>query len=142
MVDSKPEDDLKLQALYQIFAINYEKNPSAAERAQQMILSDYPYTSYAEFVKNPKNNSFAKSSEEVEKTYAQAFDLYAAEKYEESKSLIETSLEKYPKDALVPTFDLLNAFNSGKIAVKEIMIIHLEQLALNYARTPEGAQAK
>ena len=142
LVDSKPEDDLKLQALYQIFAFNYEKNPSAADRAKQMILTEFPYTSYAEFVKNPKNNTFAKSSEEVEKIYAEAFDLYAKEKYTESKTLIESSLEKFPKDALIPKFALLNAFNSGKIAGKEIMILQLEQIALNYARTVEGEKAK
>jgi hypothetical protein len=141
LADSPPEEDVKLQALYQIFAINYEKNPSAAERAKQMILTEFPYTSYAEFVKNPKNNSFAKSSEEVEKAYAQAFDLYATEKYGESKALVESALEKFPKDALVPKFTLLNAFNSGKIAGKEIMILQLEQIALNYARTVEGQKA-
>ncbi len=141
LADSPPEEEVKLQALYQIFAINYEKNPSAAERAKQMILTEFPYTSYAEFVKNPKNNSFAKSSEEVEKAYAQAFDLYATEKYDESKALVESALEKYPKDALVPKFSLLNAFNSGKIAGKEIMILQLEQIALNYARTVEGQKA-
>lgn len=141
LADSPPEEEVKLQALYQIFAINYEKNPSAAERAKQMILTEFPYTSYAEFVKNPKNNSFAKSSEEVEKAYAQAFDLYATEKYDESKALVESALEKYPKDALVPKFTLLNAFNSGKIAGKEIMILQLEQIALNYARTVEGQKA-
>lgn len=142
LVDSPPEDDLKLQALYQIFSINYEKNPSAAERAKQMILTDYPYTSYAEFVKNPKNNSFSKSSEEVEKMYAQAFDLYASEKYEESRILIDASLERFPQDALVPKFALLNAFNSGKIAGKEIMILQLEQIALNYSKTLEGEKAE
>ena len=141
LVDSPPEDDLKLQALYQIFAINYEKNPSAAERAKQMILTDYPYTSYAEFVKNPKNNSFAKSSEEVEKVYSEAFDLYTQEKYEESKVVIESALTQYPKDGLVPKFALLSAFNSGKIAGKEIMILQLEQIALNYAKTREGEKA-
>ena len=142
LVDANPEEETKLLALYNIFAFNYEKNPTAAERAKQMILSEFPYTSYAEFVKNPKNNSFSQSSEEVEKAYAQAFDLYAAEKYDESKSLIETSLQKYPKDALVPKFALLNAFNSGKTAGKEIMILQLEQIALNYARTGEGEKAR
>ncbi len=142
LVDAKPEEDLKLQALYQIFTYNYEKNPQAAERAKNMILEEYPYTSYAEFVKNPKNNNFSKSTEEVEKAYEQAYDLYAAEKYDESKILIETALEKYPKDALVPKFALLNAFNTGKTAGKEIMILQLEQIALNYARTREGEKAK
>ncbi len=129
-------------ALYHIFAFNYEKNPAAAERAKQMILNDFPYTSYAEFVKNPRNNSFSKSSEEVEKAYAEAFELYSTEKYEESKALIESSLQKYPKDALVPKFALLNAFNTGKTAGKEIMILQLEQIALNYSRTLEGAKAE
>ena len=142
LVDTNPEGETKLQALYHIFAFNYEKNPAAAERAKQMILTDFPYTSYAEFVKNPRNNSFSKSSEEVEKAYAEAFELYSTEKYEESKALIESSLQKYPKDALVPKFALLNAFNTGKTAGKEIMILQLEQIALNYARTPEGEKAE
>ena len=142
LVDAQPEEETKLLALYHIFAFNYEKNPAAAERAKQMILTDFPYTSYAEFVKNPRNNSFSKSSEEVEKAYAEAFELYSTEKYEESKALIESSLQKYPKDALVPKFALLNAFNTGKTAGKEIMILQLEQIALNYSRTLEGAKAE
>lgn len=142
LVDVKPVEDVELSALYQIFVMNYEKNPEAAERAKQKILSDYPYTSYAEFVKNPKSNSFAKSSAEVEKAYSQALDLYSNQKYEESKALITASVEKYPKDALVPKFALLNAFNSGKTSGKEIMILQLEQIALNYSRTREGEKAK
>lgn len=141
LADNQPEEDIKLQALYQIFAFNYEKNPSAAERAKQMILEEYPYTSYAEFVRNPKNSSFSQSAEEVEKLYSQAFDLYANENYEESRVLIDGALEKYPKDALVPKFSLLNAFNIGKTAGKEIMILQLEQISLNYYKTPEGEKA-
>ncbi len=141
LVDHQPDEETKLQALYSIFAFNYEKNPSAAERAKQMILSDFPYTSYAEFVKNPRNNDFGKSSVEVEKMYTDAFSLYSDEKYEESRTLVDEALEKYPKDALVPKFALLNAFNAGKTAGKEIMILQLEQIALNYPQTTEGRRA-
>lgn len=142
LVDAKPEEEVELPALYQIFVMNYEQNPQAAERAKQKILADYPYTSYAEFVKNPKNNAFTASNPEVEKIYSDAFDLYSNEKYGESKTLIESALEKYPKDALVPKFALLNSFNTGKTAGKEIMILQLEQIALNYGKTPEGIKAK
>ncbi len=141
LVDVKPVDEVKLPALYQIFVMNYEKNPSAAERAKQIILSDYPYTSYAEFVKNPKNNNFNQSSDDVVKAYSDAFDLYKNDKFDESKTLIAASLEKYPKDAMVPKFELLNAFNTGKTVGKEIMILQLEQIALNYAKKPEGIKA-
>src|SRR5690606_36486415 len=62
--------------------------------------------------------------------------------YDESRSMIEAALQQYPKDALVPKFALLNAFNSGKTVGKEIMILQLEQIALNYSKTLEGAKAE
>ncbi len=142
LVDAQPEEDVMLQALYQIFAMNYVQNPSRAERAKQLILKDFPYTSYAEFVRNPKNNSFSQSSDEVMNLYTKAFDLYQEEKFDESKAVIDEALAIHPKDALVPKFALLNAFNTGKTAGKEIMILQLEQIALNYAKTPEGVKAK
>jgi hypothetical protein len=36
----------------------------------------------------------------------------------------------------------LNAYNAGKTAGKEIMILQLEQIVLNYGNTPEGKKAK
>lgn len=141
LVDNQPEDEVKLQALYQIFAMNYQSNPQAADRAKQLLLNEFPYTSYAEFVKNPQNTTFSASSTEVENAYKQAFTLYSEEKYPESMQLISQALEKYPKDALVPKFALLNAFNTGKTAGKEIMILQLEQIGLNYAKTAEGQKA-
>ncbi|MDQ0592234.1 tetratricopeptide (TPR) repeat protein [Chryseobacterium ginsenosidimutans] len=142
LVDVKPEEKVMLQALYEIFAMNYEKNPQASERAKQILLTDYPYTSYAEFARNPKNKTFVKSSEDVENQYKQAFALYETEKFGESKDIIEQTIQKYPKDALVPKLYLLNAFNSGKSSGKEVMILQLEQIVLNYAKTPEGEKAK
>ena len=44
LVDSKTDEETELQALYQIFSMNYEKNPATAERAKQLILEKYPYT--------------------------------------------------------------------------------------------------
>ncbi|WBV59272.1 tetratricopeptide repeat protein [Chryseobacterium camelliae] len=142
LVDVKPEEKVMLQALYEIFAMNYEKNPQAAERAKQLLLTDYPYTSYAEFVRNPKNNTFVKSSEEVENKYKEAFALYEAEKFAESKAILDQAIQQYPKDALIPKLYLLNAFNAGKSNGKEVMILQLEQIALNYTKTPEGIKAK
>ena len=142
LIDNKPEEKVMLQALYEIFAMNYEKTPSAAERAKQILLSDYPYTSYAEFARNPKNKNFVKSAPEAENAYRTAFALYEGERFEESMELIERSLQEFKTDALVPKFALLNAFNAGKTSGKEVMILQLEQIALNYEKTPEGEKAK
>lgn len=142
LVDVKPEEKVMLQALYEIFAMNYEKDPQASARAKQILLTDYPYSSFAEFARNPKNNTFVKSSEEVENEYKMAFALYESEKFTESQGKIEQIILKFPKDALVPKLNLLNAFNAGKTGGKEVMILQLEQIVLNYAKTPEGIKAK
>ncbi|REC59995.1 tetratricopeptide repeat protein [Chryseobacterium pennae] len=142
LVDVKPEEKVMLQALYEIFAMNYEKTPQAAEKAKQILLTDYPYTSYAEFARNPKNNSFVKSTIDVENEYKRAYALYESEKFVESKEVVDQTIQKYPKDALVPKLYLLNAFNTGKSSGKEVMILQLEQIVLNYSKTPEGIRAK
>ncbi|MHA3046822.1 type IX secretion system periplasmic lipoprotein PorW/SprE [Riemerella anatipestifer] len=142
LVNAQPKEDVKLQALYQIFSINYEKNPQEAEKAKNIIISEFPYTHYAEFVKNPKRGGLGGASSEVESIYKQAYQLYTEEKYEDSKALIEKTIEAYPKDALVPKLSLLNAFNTGKTMGKEIMILQLQQISLNYEKLPEGEKAK
>jgi hypothetical protein len=142
LVDNKPEEETDLMALYNIFIFNYEKDIPEAEKAKKMILEKYPYTSYAEFVKNPKNKDFNKSTADVEKLYADAYKLYETGKFAESSTIIDKAITDNPKDALVPKFYLLNAYNAGKTAGKEIMILQLEQIVLNYAKTPEGKKAK
>ncbi len=141
LVDNKPEEKVMLRALYEIFSMNYEKNPQIAERAKQILLTDYPYTSYAEFARNPRSGSFMKSNAAVEQAYRTAFSLYENEKFEDSRLLIDQTLTQYPQDALVPKFTLLNAFNAGKTSGKEVMILQLEQIALNYKDTQEGIKA-
>ena len=142
LVENKPDEETDLMALYNIFVFNYEKNPADAEKAKQLILQKYPYTSYAEFVKNPKSKDFNKSTEDVEKLYADAYKLYLNEKYAESATMIDKAIADNPKDALIPKFYLLNAYNAGKTAGKEIMILQLEQIVLNYKNTPEGKKAQ
>lgn len=142
LVDNQPDEDTELKALYQAFVMNYQKDPAAAERAKQMILQKYPYTSYAEFVANPRSKEFNKPSESVEKLYAQAYTLHDKGKYTESIDLVHKIITDNPKDGLIPKLYLLNAFNAGKTAGKEVMILQLEQIVLNYGNTPEGIKAK
>lgn len=142
LVDVKPEEKVMLQALYEIFAMNHEKNPQASAKAKQILLTDYPYSSYAEFARNPKNNTFVKSSPEMENDYKTAYALFESEKFTESQAILDQAIKKNPKDALVPKLYLLNAFNAGKSSGKEVMILQLEQIVLNYGKTPEGEKAK
>ena len=43
---------------------------------------------------------------------------------------------------MIPKFALVNGVDTGKTAGKEVMILQLEQIALNYSKTPEGEKAR
>ena len=122
--------------------MNHEKTPSQAERAKNIIIQEFPDTPYATFVKNPRNTNFTESEEEVKKVYQEAYALYSEEKYKEAQNIVNQAVEKYPKDALIPKFELLNAFIIGRSESKEKMISSLQQIVLNYERTNEGKKAK
>ena len=64
------------------------------------------------------------------------------ENYKEAQNIVNKAIEKYPKDALIPKFELLNAFIIGRSESKEKMISSLQQIVLNYERTNEGKKAK
>ena len=122
--------------------MNHEKTPNQAERAKNIIIQEFPDTPYAIFVKNPRNTNFTESEEEVKKVYQEAYALYSEEKYKEAQGIVNQAVEKYPKDALIPKFELLNAFIIGRSESKEKMISSLQQIVLNYERTNEGKKAK
>lgn len=142
LVDEKPEEKVMLQALYKIFAMNYENNPQAAAKAKNILITDYPYTSYAEFARNPKSKNFVKSNPAVIQKYQTAFDFYEEEKFNESLAVLDQVISQYPNDAIIPKLSLLKAFNTGKISGKEVMILQLKQITLNYEDTAEGRKAK
>ncbi|MDL1913581.1 MAG: tetratricopeptide repeat protein [Bergeyella sp.] len=142
LVDTQPEEDIKLQALHQIFVMNYEKNPPAGKRAKDMILSQFPDSPHATFVMDPKSSTFSAGSSEVEQQYHKAYDLYTQDRYVKSVELIEATIKNNTKDPLVPKFLLLKAFNTGKALGKEEMIPQLEQIVLNYPNTQEGHKAE
>lgn len=142
LVEQNPEEEVKLQALYSIFSMNYEKNHTEADRAKNLILQNFPYTPYAEFVKNPKKNNFTQTKDSVRDIYQKAYEFFTEEKFDNARELITNAIEQYPQDALIPKFELLNAFITGKTAGKEVMILQLQQIVFNYDKTAEGEKAK
>ena len=142
LVEQNPKEEVKLQALYSIFSMNYEKNHTEADRAKNLILQNFPYTPYAEFVKNPKKNNFTQTKDSVRDIYQKAYEFFTEEKFDNARELIINAIEQYPQDALIPKFELLNAFITGKTTGKEVMILQLLQIVCNYDKTAEGEKAK
>jgi len=71
-----------------------------------------------------------------------AYVFFTEEKFDNARELIINAIEQYPQDALIPKFELLNAFITGKTAGKEVMILQLQQIVFNYDKTAEGEKAK
>ncbi len=141
LVAAKPQESTEQQALYSIFLFNQTKNPQDAERAKQILIEKYPYTPFAEFAKNPKAPQLETSNAEAEAAYKQAYQSYVDEDFLTASETTEKALQRYPKDALAPKFLLLRAFITGKTSGKDIMILQLQQLSLNYGQTAEGEYA-
>lgn len=141
LIEKQPEEKVMLQALFQIFSMNFEHNPQAAEKAKIILLKDYPHTAYAEYARNPRNSNFVKSSVQAEHEYAKAYFMYEQAHFEESRMVVENALMQFKNDALIPKFHLLNAHLAGKLYGKEVMILQLQQIVLNYEKTLEGIRA-
>ena len=142
LVEQKPEKEVKLQALYLVFSLNHEKNAPQAERAKNMIVEEFPDTPHAAFVKNPRNTNYTQTEEEVKISYQKAYALYNEEKYEEAERIIKQAMEEHPNDALIPKYELLHAYITGKTAGKEGMTAELEQIAFIHPKKDEGKKAK
>lgn len=142
LVNNKPAEETELQALYSIFTFNMDKNPAEAQRAKQILTEKYPYTPFAEYARNPKSQQLAKSNPSAEADYLTAYNAFTKGEYPLAESLSDHAIQKYPSDILVPKFYLLKALTAGKQHGKEVMILQLEQISLNYADTPEGEHAK
>lgn len=142
LVEQDPEDEVKLQALYLIFSMNFEKNPLAAEQAKKIIIRDFSNTPYARFVKNPIKPQFTQANDATEDVYQKAYQYFTEEKFNEAKEIVIKALGEYSDDVVFPKFELLKAFIVGKTEGKENMILQLQEIVLNYEKTLEGEKAK
>ena len=107
-----------------------------------MIVEEFPDTPHAAFVKNPRNTNYTQTEEEVKISYQKAYALYNEEKYEEAERIIKQAMEEHPNDALIPKYELLHAYITGKTAGKEAMTAELEQIAFIHPKKDEEKKAK
>jgi tetratricopeptide (TPR) repeat protein len=142
LVDLKPEEKIKQQALLLIFKMHYETNPALCEKAKQMIIDTWPNSELAAYVKNPTNGSFSKASPEAMQQFEAAYALYTEEKFDEAKLLLPPIVQQYPKDRIVPKVQLLDAFISAKKQDMPAYSKGLGQMVLAYPETAEGKLAK
>ena len=144
LVSTPPkEQSTEAQAYYQIYRINNkEENLSKAEEYKNLILSKYPNSIYAEYILNPEVDFITPTTKEALAFYEETYDLYKAAEYERVKSRTVEAIEKYPTEAIIAKFSLLNALAIGKTEGRENLISALELITVAYQNTDEAKKAQ
>lgn len=127
--------------LYQIY--NSLDDTQKADKYKNVILTEYPKTSFAQIILNP-NSEFKQelAVNEVEKAYEEMYYFYKDNKFEEVITKINSFVLTIENSDLIPKFELLKAFAIGKFKDKGAYKIALEFVAVSYGNTVEGEKAK
>jgi predicted negative regulator of RcsB-dependent stress response len=135
-------DITRAEALYELYRLLIQPDPSRAEMHRSMLISDFPDTEYAMILSDP---DYVRKQQEIasraQKNYESAYESFSAGRYMEAGLLCSEAITLYPDNELTPKFMLLDAMIagalSGEIAYKE----KLDSLIARYPGTPEGIRA-
>lgn len=144
LVSTPPKEQAtEAQAYYQIYRINQkEENLAKADEYKNLILSKYPNSIYAEYILNPEVNFITPTTKEALAYYEETYDLYKAGKYDEVKSRTVEAIEKWPTEAIIAKFSLVNALAIGKTEGKENFVSALELITVAYQNSDEAKKAQ
>ncbi len=142
LLESNPEEKFILPSKYNLFKLSeLLEEDSRIAFYKEDIITNYPDSRYAKILSNPE---FAKTldTESPEYLYTQTYKLLKAQNY--TQVILDS--EKYAKDftdePIQPKFELLKATAQGRLFGYKTYTQSLNSIALEYANTPEGQQAK
>ena len=137
------EEHLKLSAHYYLYQIYKDlKDTEKEEFHRNIVLTNYPQTSFAEIIKFP--NKKLVEEKLVDKTvdlYEGFYSLYKEEAYEEIRIQFDINLPAIEKSVLISKFELLKAYAVGKYKSQKAFRLAMEYVAFVYAETEEGKEA-
>ncbi len=130
-------------ALYQLYR-NYDKdgNKSEAAKKKSIILSEFPNSEYAAFIKNP--NKGAEKERELEQLngfYAALLKMYQNESYDSVRVEIKGIKNTFGENTLDANFDLLDAFCVGKLNGNQAFKAALTTITVKYIGSVPAADA-
>ena len=127
--------------LYKIYSQLDTKKKSI--KYKNIILTKYPNTRFAQIIKNPEKPFIEKiSMNEIEELYKEIYHLYKDNKFKETVSKVNEFLPTIQNSKLIPKFELLKAYATGKYKDKEAYKVALDFVAVSYGSTEEGKKAK
>jgi hypothetical protein len=105
------------------------------------IIDNYPESRYAKLLANPElSKELDKQSPEY--LYASTYKLLETQNYQEIIAKSDTYSTFFGEDDIAPKFQLLKATALGRLKGYDTYIKTLNEIAVDYANTPEGEKAK
>lgn len=144
MLKRYPENKYKLSTYYQLYRTYLTmNNKPRAEYYKNMLLTNYPDSEYSKIIKNPEYGKDAMASKsQIEKMYAETYELYSAGKYLETIDKCITADTVYSKNYLMPQFDFLKALSIGKTQDINALETELTKVTIKYPKSPIKAKAQ
>jgi hypothetical protein len=142
LINRFPSSDLIPETLYNLYNINRPGNNAKSEAYRQRLLQKYPDNEFARILSDP--SYYEKKMSEmklVEKTYDDAYNAYASEKFNDAIIISDDALKKYPQDKLAPKFLLLKAYSFGRTSDERTFKEELTKLIKTWPDASESKKA-
>ncbi|QAR31604.1 hypothetical protein EQP59_09755 [Ornithobacterium rhinotracheale] len=136
------KDSVKYEAYFQLYRINRKNNVLLSDKYKNLILSQYPNSLYAQYIKNPAKVLDKSNSEEALVAYKKAYELFEKKDYKETIAECEKGILDFEKEPLSAKFLLLKAFAYYRIEDKMAYFSALNQIIVRYKDSPEAERAR
>lgn len=111
-----PNTEYKAEVLYQLYLLYKDDYPNLADTKAQELKKLFPESIYAKLIDNPNYREESQAAtEKLKKVYTQAYKLFKAKKFEESKFLLDSALAVLPENSFSDNLALLNVLNMGEL---------------------------
>lgn len=139
-----PKNKLELESFYQLYLLHERtKNSNKSDFYKNQILADYPNSTIAKYIKDPKYLEEVKKKENSLSTYYEsAYNDYATGLYASAEQKCREVDAQFKENKMRAKFDLLNAMSLAKENRLSDYVDALNRLISKYPGTPEKDQAQ
>ncbi len=139
-----PENKYKLASYYHLYRTYLLMgDETKSDYYKNILLKDYPDSEYAKIIKNPGYAKAAMANRsQVERFYAETYQLYSQEKYSATLQNCQTADTLYSKNYLMPQFDYVKALCIGRLQDIDAFEKALTQVVIKYPKEPVKDKAQ
>ena len=138
------ESEFNVMSAFQLYKLDETTNSAAADQQKQYILTYFPNSDYANYLRDPDYFIKKKEIDKInEQDYVRVLDRYSRKLYYPVISKANEVIEGEPNNIYRSKYMLLKAMSMGQLSDDKSGIVPvLDQLIAEYPNTPEEARAK